>query len=127
MQYVNNTQRATICATQAMKYQTLIYPTSIAVVLIYNAESINKLAMKHWKSFSTQNYFVGNGVFTSVMLSAPLLMSMFTILIMYLMESAQLLIEMKKKELLYKARMHAQESKTSSNRKAGSREGKKSL
>lgn len=77
-----------------------------AVPLIYFAERINGLAARHWRSFAKQNYFdsqVGlgraasrhacccrlvpqrppllQGIFTSAMLSAPLLLIMFVILV----------------------------------------------
>jgi hypothetical protein len=71
---------------------------------VFNAERINSLAARHWRSFATQNYFQSHGVFTSALLSAPLLLTMFTILINYLMEMVLLMVEMKRKELIYKAR-----------------------
>jgi len=83
------------------------------VALIYNAERINSLAGSHWESFSRQNYFEGNGLFTSALLSAPLLLTMFVILINYLLDASALLIEMKRKELMYKARQRQREGQQS--------------
>lgn len=74
------------------------------VAIIFNAERINSLAARHWQTFATQNYFQSHGTFTSALLSAPLLLTMFTVLINYLMEMVLLMVEMKRKELVYKAR-----------------------
>lgn len=65
---------------------------------------MNSFASKHWKRFANENYFSGNGEFWSAVVSAPLLFSMFLILINYLILAVGLLVEMKKKELKYKAR-----------------------
>lgn len=72
--------------------------------IVYNAERINGLAAKHWRAFAGQPYFDGHGIFTSAVLSAPLLLAMFVILINYLLATASLLIKMKRKELQVKAR-----------------------
>ncbi len=55
--------------------------SSIAVGLVYFAERINKLGAQHWKKFSAQNYFDGAGIFTSAVLSGPLLITMVIILV----------------------------------------------
>ncbi|EFN59942.1 hypothetical protein CHLNCDRAFT_133015 [Chlorella variabilis] len=72
--------------------------------LIYFAERINGLAARHWRSFAKQNYFDSQGIFTSAMLSAPLLLIMFVILVNYLVSTSVLLVKMKRKELEVKAR-----------------------
>ena len=74
------------------------------MAVIYNAERLNALALRHWTSFSRQNYFEGNGLFVSALVSAPLLFTMFAILLIYLLETSQLLIQMKRKELIVTAR-----------------------
>ena len=45
------------------------------------AERLNSLAARHWRQFSGQNYFDPNGVFLSAVLSAPLVFTMFVILV----------------------------------------------
>ncbi|KAH7620932.1 hypothetical protein Ndes2526B_g04864 [Nannochloris sp. 'desiccata'] len=83
-------------------FQASVFFSSVAI--IFNAERINSLAARHWQTFATQNYFQSHGTFTSALLSAPLLLTMFTVLINYLMEMVLLMVEMKRKELVYKAR-----------------------
>ncbi len=84
------------------------------MAIVFNAERINSLAARHWQSFATQNYFQSLGVFTSALLSAPLLLTMFTILINYLMEMVHLMVEMKRKELIYKAKQRGKDKKEAS-------------
>lgn len=45
------------------------------------AERLNKLAAQHWESFSKQNYFDRRGVFFSTLVSGPLLVVMFIVLV----------------------------------------------
>jgi hypothetical protein len=75
-----------------------------AASLIYSAERINVLAARHWKQFAGQAYFENNGIFTSAVLSAPLVLGMTIVLINYLRALVTDLVQMKKKELIYKAR-----------------------
>ena len=78
---------------------------------VFNAERINNLAARHWESFSRQNYFQDHGLFTSAILSAPLLVIMIVILINYLIEMGLLMVEMKQKELIYKAKQRQRQEK----------------
>merc|ERR1711924_487547 len=41
--------------------------------LVYCAEYLNSWAHTHWRSFAKQDYFDKNGVFISIMYSAPML------------------------------------------------------
>jgi hypothetical protein len=65
-------------ATQARSPPTL--GAALAVAVVYNAERLNSLASQHWRRFARQPYFDPHGVFTSAVLSAPLLVIMFVIL-----------------------------------------------
>jgi hypothetical protein len=56
-------------------------PPFPAAALVYLAERINKLLASRWRLFSQQQYFDEQGVFTSALLSAPLLLNMFIILV----------------------------------------------
>ena len=49
--------------------------------LVYFAERLNRLGARHWRSFAGQDYFDPHGVFASALLSAPLLLVMFVILV----------------------------------------------
>lgn len=70
-----------------------------AVGLAAAAESLNGLAAKHWRLFSTQNYFDEHGVFASALFSTPLLFTAFVILLMTLKGTADLLVVAKRAEL----------------------------
>lgn len=59
--------------------QLVIFFCSATVV--YFAERINSIAAQHWERFATQAYFDSHGIFCSAVLSAPLLLSMFVILV----------------------------------------------
>ena len=72
--------------------------------LVYCAERINTAAAQHWERFASQDYFQDQGLFTSALLSAPLLLAMFVILINYMVEMVLLMVTMKRTELMYKAR-----------------------
>ncbi len=49
--------------------------------MVYNAERVNSLLARHWRSFATQNYFDEHGVFFCALVSTPLLLDMFVILV----------------------------------------------
>ena len=51
------------------------------MAVVYNAERLNGLAARHWRKFSKQNYFDSQGIFTSALLSGPLLLIMFAMLV----------------------------------------------
>jgi hypothetical protein len=52
-----------------------------AVAVIFFAEKLNSLAAENWQKFSEQQYFDERGVFFSTLISAPLLLDMFIILV----------------------------------------------
>lgn len=56
-------------------------PCSRAVGIVYMGERLNKLGARHWRSFAGQNYFDPRGVFYSVMVSGPLMLAMFIVLV----------------------------------------------
>ena len=68
-------------------------------ILVYFAETFNAYGAEHWQSFSTQDYFDKNGVFVSVIFSAPLVTIGFSITLHTIYQSSQLLIKVKRKEL----------------------------
>lgn len=51
------------------------------MAIVYNAEALNKLGRQHWQSFAGQNYFDPTGVFMSAVVSGPLLVVMFIVLV----------------------------------------------
>ncbi|GLC46200.1 hypothetical protein PLESTB_001534300 [Pleodorina starrii] len=88
---------------------------------IFSAERLNRLGAQHWEKFSGQNYFDATGVFMSAVVSGPQLLVMFIILINYLINCVGMLVEAKKRELIYKAKQRAKEAKAA----AGSAGSKK--
>lgn len=67
--------------------------------LVRSAEWFNEYGSKNWEKFASQNYFDDKGVFISIMMSGPLLMMAFFMLISYLREASGLLVEVKRLEL----------------------------
>ena len=70
------------------------------LILIFLAETINTVASDHWKEFATQNYFDKQGIFISLLLSAPQIAIAFIILCQNLYYASTLLITVKRKQLL---------------------------
>ncbi|CAB9526906.1 Transmembrane protein 18 [Seminavis robusta] len=87
--------------------------------LVRSVEYLNQIAGQHWKEFATQNYFDHRGVFVSFMVSGPLLFYCLIMLIMFVRESSQLLVQVKTNELK-KKRKQQQSAK-----KKGAEESKK--
>ncbi|GFR48364.1 hypothetical protein Agub_g10254, partial [Astrephomene gubernaculifera] len=78
---------------------------------IYVSERLNRLGGQHWERFATQNYFDPSGVFMSAVVSGPLLLVLLIVLVNYLISCAGMLIQAKKRELLYRAKQRAQAAK----------------
>ncbi len=76
----------------------------VIAVMVRSAEYLNRLGAEHWESFATQNYFDDKGIFVSLMLSGPLLVISFGMLIAFLREASSLLIQVKRHELREKQR-----------------------
>lgn len=54
-----------------------------AALVVFNAERLNSLAAQHYQSFTDQPYFDKHGIFFSALISAPLLLSMFILLVSF--------------------------------------------
>ena len=68
-------------------------------VTVYFAETFNTYGAENWETFSTQDYFDKNGVFVTVVFSAPLVFTGFSMTLYTMYKSSQLLIKVKRKEL----------------------------
>ncbi|KAG2423228.1 hypothetical protein HXX76_015485 [Chlamydomonas incerta] len=79
----------------------------IAAATVWGSERLNALGAEHWESFAGQNYFDRTGVFMSAVVSGPLLLVMFIVLINYLINCSNMLVEAKRRELKFKARQRA--------------------
>jgi hypothetical protein len=86
-----------------------LYPRLTVMVLIAvvvrSSERLNEYGARHWQSFATQNYFDSRGVFTATMLCGPLLVFSFIMLVSFLKEASQLLVQVKTAEIRKKKRM----------------------
>mmetsp|Transcript_8114 Transcript_8114/g.9803 ORF Transcript_8114/g.9803 Transcript_8114/m.9803 type:complete len:266 (+) Transcript_8114:88-885(+) len=79
--------------------------------LVRSAEYINTYASQHWEEWGiTQNYFDRHGIFVGIMFCGPLLLNCFIMLLRFLREASQLLIEVKKVEI-QKQRKQQQKNK----------------
>lgn len=96
-----------------------VAPRLIAMLLIAglvrSADWLNSYGAENWQQFATQNYFDQRGIFVSIMLCGPLLVDSFIMLLFFLREAAQLLVQVKTAELKKKQRMKeaAEEKKRS--------------
>ncbi|XP_071947386.1 transmembrane protein 18-like isoform X2 [Antedon mediterranea] len=68
--------------------------------LIYCAEYINEFAAKNYKSFSRLQYFDSNGLFITVVLSVPLLIDCLIMVSMWLYQTGNLIVNVKRAKLL---------------------------
>ena len=70
--------------------------------LVKSAERMNQYGSKHWEDFATQNYFDDNGIFMCIMVSAPIVLLSLGMLMSYLREASQLLVQVKRSEIRLK-------------------------
>ena len=89
--------------------------------IVRSAEYLNKYGANNWEQFATQNYFDENGVFISIMLCAPLLLTALIMLISYLREAARLLVQVKRQELKEKYKKNKKSNNGGKNKKKGSK------
>ena len=82
---------------------TVMMTVGISVRL---AEWLNQQGSQHWKQFATQNYFDERGIFAGLFFSGPLLIDSFIMLVLFLREASQLLIQVKKEEFKRKKAGH---------------------
>jgi transmembrane protein 18 len=79
-------------------------------LIVRSAERLNSYGAEHWESFATQNYFDRRGIFVAVMLCGPLLVFSFIMLVFFLKEASQLLVQVKTAELKKKKRQQTEGS-----------------
>ena len=91
-------------------------------IVVRLAERLNGWGAQHWRSFSTQNYFDGRGVFISIMLCAPLMFDCLVMLLCFLWEASQLLVQVKTEQLKRKQRQERQEKKGDEKKKASKKD-----
>lgn len=103
-------------------------PRVILMLLILGivrmAERLNDMGAKKWQSFSTQNYFDRRGIFVSIMICAPLLLDSLLMMVLFLREASQLLVEVKTAQL-NKRKQQQQQQKSSGNKEKGAKKQSK--
>lgn len=87
-------------------------------VLVRSAEWLNGLGSKNWEKFATQNYFDRRGIFVGVMVCGPLLLDCLMMLLFFVREAGQLLVQVKREEIRQKKKGKQKKSLQSSNKKA---------
>jgi transmembrane protein 18 len=63
------------------------------------SEYMNRYGNQHWNQLATQNYFDRQGVFVTIFICTPLLINSFIMLLSFVYEASQLLIQVKTKQL----------------------------
>lgn len=74
----------------------------LLAILVRSAEMLNHYGSKNWEDFATQNYFDEGGIFVCIMVSAPIVFTSFIMLVAYLREASQLLVQVKRAEIKQK-------------------------
>jgi len=91
-------------------------------IIVRSVERLNQYGSTHWHEFATQNYFDEGGIFASLMISLPLVIFSFLMLISYLREASQLLVEVKRREITEKRRKKGSKSGKTSKKNIGKEE-----
>lgn len=76
--------------------------------LVRSAETLNGYGNRNWERFATQNYFDKRGIFVGIMLCGPLLLDSFMMLVAFVLEASQLLVQVKRDELRRKSKADKQ-------------------
>lgn len=71
----------------------------VALLLVYFSEALNELAAQHWRAFSSQQYFDSQGMFISLVFSAPLLLNCIIMVGQWMWTSGTLMIRLKQAQL----------------------------
>ncbi|GBF94331.1 hypothetical protein Rsub_06953 [Raphidocelis subcapitata] len=83
-------------------YLSAVFVGGAAVVFF--GERLNALGAAHWRSFAGQPYFDGNGAFFAALVAGPLVLTLFTVLILYLLQVVGVMVEVKRHQVLHSRR-----------------------
>ncbi len=108
----------TVIVTRRCGLRSRLLLLTFMAGVVRSAEWANKYGARHWEEFATQNYFDEKGIFISLMLSAPLLLMAFVMLISYLREASGLLVEVKRHELKQKKNAKGKSTANHNNKRA---------
>jgi hypothetical protein len=89
--------------------QTCVF--ALCAFLVFIAERLNGLASKHWRAFSTQDYFDKQGVFTTTVFCVPLIAVLVVVLVNFLRLMASMMIQAKRAQLKQRARAEAKKER----------------
>ncbi|XP_050033731.1 transmembrane protein 18 [Dermacentor andersoni] len=70
-----------------------------ALLLVYFSEALNELAARHWRAFSSHQYFDSQGMFISLVFSMPLLLNCIIMVGQWMWTSGNLMIRIKQAQL----------------------------
>jgi hypothetical protein len=88
-------------------------------IVVRSAEWLNGLGSKNWEKFCTQNYFDRKGIFVGVMFCGPLLLDCLMMLLFFVREAGQLLVQVKRTE--FRKQRESQNKKAPKNSKKKSK------
>ena len=71
----------------------------LSVVIVLNAERLNRFLSSHWHLFVRENYFDEGGAFISLLVSLPLVFNMLVVLLNYAVMFMQTLVVMQQERL----------------------------
>ena len=71
----------------------------LSVVIVLNAERLNRFLSSHWHLLARENYFDERGAFISLLVSLPLLVNMLVVLLNYAVMFMQTLVVMQRERL----------------------------
>ncbi|KAH9383401.1 transmembrane protein 18 [Haemaphysalis longicornis] len=83
----------------------------VALLLVYFSEALNELAAQHWQAFSSQQYFDSQGMFISLVFSAPLLLNCIIMVGQWMWTSGTLMIRLKQAQLRREIRRQRSQAK----------------
>ncbi|XP_011189926.1 transmembrane protein 18 [Zeugodacus cucurbitae] len=102
----------TLMTRNSTNFQIFLF--LILLSAAYCSESINEFAAARWKSFSKQQYFDSNGLFISTVFSIPILLNCMLIIGAWMYNSLQIMVTLKRAQLLQQAKRDQQEKKLQS-------------
>lgn len=79
--------------------------------IVYCAEYLNEWASANYRRFAYQQYFDDKGMFISFILSTPLLLNCFVLVIYWVWTSMQTMIKLKKRKLLSERKAQQEKNK----------------
>ncbi|XP_022083379.1 transmembrane protein 18-like isoform X3 [Acanthaster planci] len=83
----------------------------LLLILIYFSETINEHAALNYKKFSKHQYFDSNGLFIAVVFSLPLLCNCLLIVMIWVYQTAHLLVKVKRAEVRQRAQEEERKEK----------------